>query len=200
MEQVTVASLPSTIRDHLEHFARRGAVYLVSATTGVVVSAPEERKEGLVIDITTGTIVRRFERAELSPFGMGDWRALVARQEQDVITLQPGQVLVVKKAGRSGSSATVYASRETQLEYFDMANFRAPLSWEELHALALMGYKAFYRKEAIERLLQTGVDVMPAFDTLVAKGFIKRSKSGALTLTPAGIARKSERDVWAIHL
>jgi len=200
MEQLTVSSLPATLSAHLEHFAPRGTVYIVSAATGVVVSAPEEHKTGLLVDLTTGAVLRTLERNALSPFGGGDWRALIAEQERDIITLEPGQALLVLKSSRSGDWATVYAPKETQVQYFDLANFQSPLSWEELHALALMGYMSKYRKEAIERLKANGVDVAPAFDSLVAKKFIKRSMNGALTLTPTGLARKSERDVRAIRV
>jgi hypothetical protein len=200
MEQLAVSTLPSTLRVHLENYTRRGTVYIVNAATGVVVSSADEQKRALVIDLTTGAVLRDFERRQLSPFGGGDWRALVAEQERDIITLEPGQVLVVLATSRSNDRATVYAPKETQVQYFDLANFQLPLTWEEMHALALMGYKAFYRREAIERLRANGVNVDLGYPGLIAKGLVKQAKNGALTLTPAGQARKSERDVGAIRL
>lgn len=202
MEQVDLSRVPKPLREFIERTAgsRIKTAYLRDADNSVVVTSDSggATKHGFLFDLDTGQPALSFVRAPLTPFG-DSWRTVLAQQQASPIQVGPNQVLFVVERDRSGYvMVAIYASKEKRALYFDLSDYGSQLTEAEKYALATLSYIASYRKTIVERLIAQGLDMDGAYTALVAKGYLKRSRSGAMTLTPAGRARKSQNDVWGL--
>lgn len=204
MEQIELSKLPRPLSDFIKRVAgaQTKTVYLREQDDQVAVtsSTSGDHKAVFIFDLDTGVPVLSVDRGPVGPFGVQAWRELLAQQEASPFTVLPNQVLFTIETAqyRRFTSIYLHASKEKRAAYFDLGDYRSELTEAEKYALATMSFISSYRKQAVQRLITQGLDMDAAYNGLITKGLIKRSKSGALSLTPAGTARKSQGDVWGL--
>jgi len=176
---VDVKELPDVLRKALKKVGyRRGDVRVVPTRATSVRSTAGKGSRGYAIAVNMST-------GKISEIARGSWGGQNPFEREAVdwddkpVSIPTNGAIITGEEGHKGTFATIYVNPAILIS---MLPGETSVSEREADVLRMASYKSFYKKELFERHRVTQVEI----DALVKRGYMKRNKAGATSLTPKG--------------